>query len=242
MSASTSPRNSIKNRLLAALPLEEYSRLLPNLETVPLEFKQVLYEPNQLIDYVYFPNHGVISVLNIMEDGQAVEVATVGNEGMIGLPVFLGADKSLQQAFAQIPGDAMRMRVDVFKDKVTPGSSLHHLLQRYTQVLFNQVAQSAACNRLHSIEERCSRWLLMTQDRVGKDQFPLTQEFLSQMLGVRRASVTVVSGILQKAGLIQYTRGKITILDRVGLEAASCECYSIIKAEYDHLLGSNLGH
>ena len=241
MSASTDPRNSIQNRLLAALPKSEYSRLLPHLETVSLEFKQVFYEPNQPIEYVYFPNNGVVSLVNIMEDGATVEVATVGNEGMIGLPVFLGANTIPSKAFSQVPGDAMRIRADVFKDLVNQGSPLHNLLQLYTQALFNLVAQSAACNRLHSIEERFCRWMLMTTDRVGKDQFPLTQEFLAQMLGVRRASVSVVAAIIQKAGLIQYSRGKMTILDREGLESSSCECYRLVKQEFDRLLSGNLG-
>lgn len=231
------PHNPSKNRLLTALPVEEYERLLPKLESVSLPVKQVLYEPNKPIEYVYFVNHGVISLLNIMEDGTIVEIATVGNEGMVGLPVFLGGDTIPCRAFVQLPGDAIRMKADVFKYLVNQGSPLHGLLQRYTQALFNQVAQSAACNRVHSIEERCSRWLLMTRDRVNSDDFPLTQEFLSQMLGVRRPSVSVVAAILQKAGLIRYSRGKITILDRLGLEASACECYAIIKQEFDRLLG-----
>lgn len=239
MSVSPEPRIPAKNRLLATLPREEYERLLPNLETVSLTLKQVLYEPNELIKHVYFPTHGVGSLLNIMEGGMVVEVGTVGNEGMIGLPVFLGADKIPQQAIVQIPGDGMRMKADVFKDSVNQGSPLHGLLQRYTQTLFNQVAQSAACNCIHSIEERCCRWLLMTHDRVQSDEFPLTQEFLSDMLGVRRASVSVVAATLQKAGLIRYSRGAITILDRENLEASSCECYRIVKDEFDRLLGGN---
>lgn len=236
MSVSEDPRILPKNRLLAALPREEYEHLLPNLENVSLTFKQSIYEPNLPIEYVYFPNHGVVSLLNLMEDGTAVEIATVGNEGMVGIPVFLGADTIPGKAFSQIPGTAMRMKADVFKEKVNQGNPLHNLLQRYTQALFNQVAQSVACNRLHSIEERCCRWLLMTRDRVESDEFPLTQEFLSLMLGVRRPSVSVVAAILQKAGLIRYSRGKITILDREGLEAATCECYRIVKDEFNRLL------
>ncbi len=238
MSTPQDSGNSVQNRLLAALPQEEYSRLLPHLEQVSLDFKKVLYAPNEPIDHVYFVNKGVISMVNIMENGEIVEVATVGNEGMVGLPVFLGADKIPGEAFAQVPGEGVRMRANVFKDKVTPDSPLHNLLQRYTQALFNQIAQSAACNRLHSIEERFCRWLLMTHDRVESDTFPLTQEFLAQMLGVRRASVNTVASIIQRAGLIQYSRGKMTILDRVSLEASSCECYGIVKAEFDRLVCS----
>lgn len=237
MSVSQDPPIPPKNRLLAALPLEEYERLVSNLETVSLTLKQVLYEPNVPIQHVYFPNHGVVSLVNFMEDGTVVEIATVGNEGMLGIPVFLGVDKSPQQAFIQIPGDSMRMKADVFKNEVNRGGPLQSLVQRYTQALFNQIAQSAACNRIHSIEERCCRWLLMTRDRVGSDQFLLTQEFLSQMLGVRRPSVSVVAAILQKAGLINYSRGRMTILNREGLEASTCECYRIVQEEFERLLG-----
>lgn len=236
---SNKSRNPVKNQLLAVLPQEEYERLNAYLETVFLKLKQNLYLPNEPIEYIYFVNSGVASLLNLMEDGTAVEVATIGNEGMVGLPVFLGADRILGQAMVQIPGDALRMKADVFKDKVTPGSPLHDLLQRYTQTLFNQIAQSAACNRLHSVEERMCRWLLMTQDRVGQDSFVLTQEFLSQMLGVRRPTVSIAASILQKAGLIRYSRGNITILDREGLENASCECYRIIQVDFERLFNSN---
>ncbi|GAB1544627.1 Crp/Fnr family transcriptional regulator [Scytonema sp. NUACC21] len=238
MSGSQSSPNP-KNRLLAALPPEEHQRLLPHLQFITLEYKQVLYQPNEPIEYVYFPNNGVISLLTIMENGEAVEVGTVGNEGFVGLPLFLGANSIPGQAFSQIPGEALRMRAEVFKGKVTPGSPLHNLLQRYTQAMFNQIAQSAACNRLHSIEERFCRWLLMTEDRVGSHQFPITHEFLGQMLGVRRASVSVVAATIQRAGLISYSRGKMTILDREGLEDITCECYGIVKAEFDRLLGGN---
>lgn len=231
--------NASENRLLAALPKEEYERLVANMEAVFLELKHSVYEPNEPIEYVYFVKNGVVSLLNVMEDGKEVEVATVGNEGMVGLPVFLGAEKIPGRAFSQVPGDALRMKADVFKDKVTPGTRLHDLLQRYTQALFNQIAQGTACNTLHSVEERMCRWLLMTQDRVGKDEFPLTQEFLGQMLGVRRPTVSIAASILQKAGLIRYSRGGITILDREGLEDSSCECYAIIKAEFDRLVGGN---
>lgn len=228
-----------ENRLLAALPKEEYERLVANMEGVSLKLKQSVYEPNELIEYVYFVKNGVVSLLTVMEDGREVEVATVGNEGMVGLPVFLGSDKIPGKAFSQVPGDALRMKADVFKDKVTPGSPLHDLLQRYTQALFNLIAQGSACNSLHSVEERMCRWLLMTQDRVGQDEFPLTQEFLSKMLSVRRPTVSMTASILQKAGLICYSRGKITILDREGLEASSCECYGIITAEFDRLVGGD---
>lgn len=228
--------NPVTNKLLAALPKTEYQRLLPNLEPVSLSFKHLLYECNEPIEYVYFLNNCVVSLVRVMEDGGVVEVATIGNEGMAGLPVLLGATYSPNETFVQVPGDALRMQVDVFKREVTPGSPLHNLLLCYTQALMNMLAQSVACNRLHSIEERCCRWLLLTRDRVNSNEFPLTQEFLAQMLGVRRASVSEVAAILQKAGLIRYHRGKMMILNREGLERGSCECYQIIKKEFEHLL------
>ncbi len=229
-------RHQIRNRLLSALPDSEYERLLPHLEKVSLTLKQIIYMPNEPIEYVYFPNSGIISLVNLTEEGGTVEAATVGKEGMVGLPLLLGTDRMIGQAITQIVGDALRMKADVFKQEVTPASLLYSLLLRYTQALMNLISQSVACNRLHSVEDRCCRWLLLCQDRVESDEFPLTQEFLAQMLGVRRASVSVVAATLQKAGLIRYRRGKITILDRIGLEAASCECYQIVKQELDRLL------
>ena len=226
------PRNSI----LRALGDEEWRSLLPKMEHVKLSLKDVLYTPDDPIPYVYFPYSGVISMLTIMADGSAVEIATVGNEGMVGIPVFLGAGAMPGQAFSQVPGEGMRMKSFLFREHIESGGQLHGLMHRYTQGLLNQIAQSAACNRLHSIEERCSRWLLMTHDRVGADRFPLTQEFLAQMLGVRRATVNMAARMLQQAGLIRYSRGTITILDRAGLEETSCECYMVIKTEFDRLL------
>lgn len=236
--SSQDPNNS-KNRLLAALPKEEYERLLPHFELISLKLKQMLYVPNEPIEYIYFPNTGIISLLTLMENGESIEVATVGNEGIVGLPIFLGASTIPGEAFSQVPGDAMRMNASVFRREVTPGSIIYGLLLRYTQALFNQIAQSAACNRLHSIEERFCRWMLMTQDRVSSGEFPMTHEFLGQMLGVRRASISVTAAVLQKAGIIQYNRGKMRIIDRPQMENIACECYGIIKTEYDRLLGNN---
>lgn len=229
----------MKNQLLAALPPKEYSRLVAYMEVVPIEFKQEFYLPNQPIEYVYFLNDGVASMLTVMTDGLAIEVATVGNEGMVGLPVFLGVDRVPGECFMQVAGSGFKMRADAFKTHVTADSQLYNLLQRYTQTLFNQIAQSAACNRLHSIEQRMCRWLLMTADRVDTNTFSLTQEFLSIMLGVNRSTVSLNASILQKAGLINYTRGQITILDRPGLENITCECYQVVKAEFDRLLNGN---
>ncbi len=229
-------RNLCQNKLLSALPTQEYERLLPYMETVSLNFQQIIYAPNQSIDYVYFPNSGIISLVNITEDGRTIEAAMVGNEGMAGIPVFLGADRMPGQAISQVVGNALRMKADVFKYEVTPDTSLYNLLLRYTQALLNQISQSVACNCLHSVERRCCRWLLMCHDRVRSDQFTLTQELLSQMLGVRRASVSEVAATLQKEGLIRYNRGKITIRDRLGLEATACECYRVVKEEFERLL------
>jgi CRP-like cAMP-binding protein len=236
MSVFQSERNSVGNKLLADLPREEYERLLPKLETVSLALKQRLYKANEPIQHVYFPHNGVVSLVTTLADGGIIEVATVGNEGMIGIPILLGVDQLPNETFIQVPGEGLRMKVDVFRSEVPPGSPLHNLLLRYTQALINQIAQSAACNRLHSVEERACRWLLMTHDRVDSDQFPMTHEFLSHMLGVRRASVSVVAATLQKAGLICYSRGKMTILNRQGLEDCSCECFQIIKQEYARIL------
>jgi CRP-like cAMP-binding protein len=226
---------SVENRLLAALPNKVKARLEPNLERVSLPFKEVLYESRELIEYLYFPINAVVSVLTIVEEYTLAEVGLVGNEGMVGLSVFLGIEATPFKAIVQVPGEAMRMRADVFKDSVNLDNPLHGLLLRYTHALMFQISQSAACNPHHSVEERCCRWLLMTRDRVQSDQFPLTHEFLSQMLGVRRASITVVAGRLQKAELIRYSRGQMTILDSLGLEAVSCQCYRLVKDEEDRL-------
>ena len=225
-----------RNRLLARLPTEEYEHLLRFLEVCSLDVKFPFYEPYQPIDYVYFPNNVVASILTVMDDGIQVEVGTVGNEGMIGTPVFLGAVQTTGLAFAQIPGEAMRMKSEEFRREVGRDGALTFLLHHYLQALFVQLSQSTACNRLHSLEQRTARWLLMTRDRVGNDEFPLTQEFLSRMLGVRRASVNAAARALQNKGLIRYRRGIITITDPAGLEAVCCECYRVVKAEYDRLL------
>lgn len=225
-----------KNALLSALPADEKARIESRLLPVHLGLKDVVYEPNVPIPFVYFPLSGVVSLVVVMDDGLVVECATVGNEGLAGVPVFLGAERSPHQAFSQVPGESLRMSADDFRRETQPGSALHDVLQRYNQGLMNQMAYSVACNRLHSVEERMCRWLLMTRDRVGANDFSLTQEFLAQMLGVRRASVTVVAGVLQKAGFIAYSRGRITILDGRRLEAAACECYEIVQKEFERLL------
>lgn len=224
------------NRLLAALPVDEYERVLPRLERVSLGQAEPLFEPWARIEHVYFPLSGVFSMVVTMADGSAVEVATIGSEGMAGLPVFLGAEHGPTKVFCQIPGEAVRMQAGAFKEEIGRHGALTDLALRYTQAVLNQVSQSAACNHLHSVEQRMGRWLLMAHDRVGADEFPLTQQFLAEMLGVRRPSVSVVAAKLQDAGLIRYHWGRITVLDRTGLEAASCECYRAVKDEFDRLL------
>ncbi|MBD2744975.1 Crp/Fnr family transcriptional regulator [Coleofasciculus sp. FACHB-1120] len=235
--ASAKPRN----RLLAALPDAEYQRLVPNLERVSLSFKQVLFEVGEPLEYVYFPYQAIISSLSTMSDGSMVEVALVGNDGVAGLLPALGDNIATTTATVQVPDSAMRMKASVLKTEFQRGGSLQSLLLRYMQALYAFVSQNAACNRLHYLEGRLARWLLLVCDRVESNELPLTQEFMSQMLGVRRAGVTEVANALQQAGLIRYTRGKVTILNREELEATSCECYQVIQGEYARLLGTKNG-
>ena len=224
------------NRLLGALPAEDFERLLPHLETVTLEVKDFIYETDRPIEYVYFPIDCVTSTIATMRDGRTVEVGTIGKEGMDGLPVFLGAQTAPLASFCQVPGDAARMTAEALRSEVGPGDRLYELLRRFTEATLVFAAQSSACNRLHSVEQRCSRWILHTHDRVGKDEFYLTQEFLSQMLGVRRASVSEVASAFQGEGLISYRRGILRIVDHSGLEAVTCECYGVITKEFERLL------
>lgn len=224
------------NRLLAALPPEEYQRLLPQLEFVSLDLGRVLYQVGQPIDYVYFPHRSMISLVMVLQDGSTAEVGLVSGNGMVGIPVILGSDISFNLAIVQIADGAMRMPADSLKTEFKRGGSLQALLLRYVQALLTQVSQTAACNRLHGLEARLARWMLLVQDTIHSNELQLTQEFIAQMLGVRRAGVTIAAGALQQAGLIRYSRGKITILDRQGLEAISCECYRVIENEYDRLL------
>jgi CRP-like cAMP-binding protein len=233
---TTSPADPPHNRILASLPAEEYAALAPRFERVEPKLKQLLFDVDQLIEHVYFPEALVVSVVGVMADGSAVETATVGREGMVGLPVFLGTDRTSAQAFAQIPGAALRMSAGEFREAVAGSAALTRALNHYTQALFTLVAQSSACNRLHTMRERCARWLLHTHDRVGRDEFPLTHQFLSQMLGERRATVTEAMGALQAAGAITYEMGQVRVRDRAELDALACECYAVIVREFDRLL------
>ena len=226
------------NSILAALPPDEMEILQPLLEAVQLPFRQSLYEAGRPVDHVYFLSRGVASMVSEMSDGLAVEIATVGPEGMVGMPILLSADRMASKAFIQVPGEGVRMEADAFRAIIGRCPALNRLLLRYTLALITFMAQNAACNRAHAVEERCSRWLLLTQDRVRSTSFPLTQEFMAEMLGVRRPTVSIAAGMLAKAGLITYVRGQITILDRRGLEAACCDCYRIIAGEFEQLLGN----
>jgi CRP-like cAMP-binding protein len=227
------------NRLLDSLPSAELADLAPHLDAERLELKDVLFERGKPLDYVFFPISAVASLLNLVETNGGVEVATVGNEGLVGLPISWGIAHSNPRELVQVqvPGDVLVMDAETFSSKHSAGGAFTSLVQRYTQAFVTQLGQQVACNGLHSVEERCARWLLLTNDRVGSDEFPLTQEFLSQMLGVRRASVTVVAGLLQQAGFMKFRRGRVTILDRQGLESAACECYRVLREVFDRLLG-----
>jgi CRP-like cAMP-binding protein len=224
------------NRLLATLPKNEYKRLSPKLKTVSLVLGEVLYESGDAIKYVYFPNDSIISLISDLSETSWVEVGMVGNEGMAGLSVFMGVGFSPTGALVQGSGTAMRMSSAAVRTEANRLGSLHRLLHRYSHSLLTQVAQSSVCNLFHLVDARLARWLLMTNDRLGAEQFPLTQEFLSNMLGVRREGVSKAAGALQARKLIRYSRGVITILNRRGLEAKSCECYAIVKAETDAYL------
>jgi CRP-like cAMP-binding protein len=223
------------------LEAAEYTRLLEDAETVELELRTVLYEGNAPITHVFFLGRGVASIIAPVGDGASVEVGTVGNEGLVGLPLLFGVDREPAKAFIQVAAGGVRVTAAAFQAAVAESAPLRALFLRYAQSYLSQVSQSSACNRAHSIEERCARWLLMTHDRVEADEFPLTQEFLALMLGVRRAGVTVAAGVLQKAGFIEYTHGRIKIVDRPGLENAACACYQIIRDSYNgvpHRFGS----
>ncbi len=233
---SSSNGDGSVNRLLATLPKNEYERLLPKLKTVSLVLGEALYEPGDVIKYVYFPNDSIISLISKLSATSLLEVGMVGNEGMAGLAVFMGVNSSSTRALVQGAGTAMRMSSAAVRTEANRLGSLHHLLHRYSHSLLAQVSQSSACNRFHVVDARLARWLLMTNDRLAAEEFPLTQEFLSNMLGVRREGVSKAARTLQAGKLIHYSRGVITILNRRGLEAKSCECYAIIKAETDAYL------
>jgi CRP-like cAMP-binding protein len=234
---TTSRMNVVgQNCLLQLLPPAERDRLSAHMQRVTVKRGDVLFERDKPINAVDFPLRGMLSVVVQMEDGSAVEIGTVGNEGMAGVPLVLGAERSPAKGFYQIAGESMRMSSKAFGEELARHGPFEDLARRYSQGFLNQVGQAAACNRLHHVEHRLCRWILMSQDRVASDVVALTQDFLAHMLGVRRASVSIAAGILQKAGLIRYNRGEIEVLDRSGLEQGACECYEVVRKEYERLL------
>jgi CRP-like cAMP-binding protein len=242
MASSDSSRPVPRNRLLAALPQEDLARLRPRLELVDLPLRHVLHAPDAPIGAVYFPETGWISMLATLESGDAAEVGLIGREGMVGLPLLFGTDRSPFEAMAQMGGTALRLDAAAFRDALEDSPALRALLLRYALAFSTQVSWTAACNGRHHIEQRLARWMLMGHDRSESDDFPMTHEFLSMMLGVRRAGVTVAAGALQRAGLIRYDRGRMAITDRPGLEAAACECHENVRRESARPLGpGNIG-
>jgi CRP-like cAMP-binding protein len=231
MSSSKNPR--IANQLLAALPKKDYQKLQRHLEEIPLVFEEILYQPNVLISDVYFPNSGIISLLAAVNGRATLEVGLVGKEGLLGLAIFMGVNTSQNRAVVQGAGSAMKMKATALRKECSNGGVLPRLLGRYTHSLLTQITQAAVCNQFHLVDARLARWLLMTHDRMGDDEFQLTQEFLSNMLGVRREGVSRAATNLQKRKLITYSRGRLRVIDRPGLEATSCGCYEIITEEAD---------
>jgi CRP-like cAMP-binding protein len=230
---------SYRNRLLELLHPLDLDRLRQHLEPVVLEYRQSLYEANEPITSVYFPIDGVVSLVNTMADGSSVEVGTIGNEGVVGLPVILGDHLAATDVYIKVPGTGLRLPADILTAELERSSGTRMVMLRYAHAFFNHVAQSAACSHHHNIAQRCCRWLLMTHDRVHSDQFLLTQDFFAMMLGVRRTSVSEVAGELKHQKLIDYSRGLVTILNRSGLEKRACECYAVSKKEFDRLLGTS---
>jgi CRP-like cAMP-binding protein len=228
----------IENQLLAALSDEERERFLPTVERVSLTLGEVLYEPEEAIHHVYFPNSGVVSMLTILGENASVEVSTVGKEGVVGVPLFLGVNLMLNRAVVQVPGEAMSIEAEAFVDAAKHSGMFHRLLHLYTYTLLSQMSYSVACIRFHNVEKRLARWLLQIQDHVQVDEFQLTQGFIARMVGAKRPHVTTAAGNLQKAGLIRYYRGKIAVLDRDGLKTAACDCYRIIKKSFDDSFGA----
>jgi CRP-like cAMP-binding protein len=236
MAKAASTPHAPRNALLARLSPDNYRRLLPRLKSRKAESGQVLHEDRAPVEFAFFPITAVTSYLKVMQSGAAIEVGTVGKEGLVGVGVALGANSSPHRVIAQVPGEVLQIEVRALLSEVERSLPFRRLLVSYQSAFHAQVSQSVACNGLHPVGKRCCRWLLMTHDRVGSDLLPLTHEFLSLMLGVRRASVTDVLGPLRNRGLIAYTRGSITIRDRKGMEAAACECYCVVRDEYDRLL------
>lgn len=226
------------NGILDSLPRGEREAILPELKSVTFKTGEVLYRPDERISSAYFPSACVISIINVMRDGNGVEIVTIGHEGLVGTPVIWGADRTPHQTVCQLGGEAYSIRMGTLQALVPKARTLRLLMQRHAQAVYISMGQSIACNSLHSLTQRCARWLLLTHDRVGSDRFPLTQEFLASMLGVNRQSVSVVASTLQKFGFIKYSRGYLTIVDRKGLKSNACECYQLVADQYKRLLSN----
>lgn len=233
-------RDTRKNHLLAALPDDEWDRWLPHLESIDLRLGQVLYEPGNTLRHVYFPTSAIVSLLYVMQDGASAEIAVVGHEGIVGISLFMGGESTPSRAVVQSAGQGFRLQAQKMKDEFKRSGPVMHLLLRYTQALITQMAQTAVCNRHHTLDKQLCRWLLLSLDRLHGNQLVMTQELIANMLGVRREGVTEAAIKLQEAGLIRYARGRITVLDRTGLEKRTCECYAVVKKEYDRLLPDTL--
>jgi CRP-like cAMP-binding protein len=236
MPTDAATNDPTKNRILAALPREEYELILPHLGHVSFKLGEVVYESGGQMDYIYFPTTAIISLLYVMENGSSAEMGMAGNEGLVGVALFMGGNTMPNRAVIQSAGGAFRMRAKVLRDEFARGGAFQRLLLRYTQALLTQMSQTAVCNRLHEIEQQLCRWLLLSHDRLDSDELVMTQELIANMLGVRREGVTHAAGRLLESGLNSDVRGRITNLDRRGLEAAVCECYKVVKDEYDRLL------
>ena len=230
------PHSPNQNHLLATLPIDEAERLYAHLELVELLLGGVLYESGDQLQYVYFPTGSIVSLLYVMADGASAEIAVVGNEGIIGIALFMGGETMPNRAVVQNAGYAYRLKGELLKKEFNRGGELQHLLLRYTQALLTQMSQTAVCNRHHSVDQQLCRWLLLSLDRLPSNELSMTQELIANMLGVRREGVTEAAGKLQSAGLIHYSRGRITVIDRPRLEARACECYQVVKMEFDRLL------
>jgi CRP-like cAMP-binding protein len=230
----TAPARS--NRLLLALPEDEFAKWLPQLEAVEMPLGQVIYEPGVRLTHVYFPTTAIVSLLYVMENGASAEIAVVGNEGIVGISLFMGGESTPSRGVVQSAGQGYRLKASLMMQEFNQAGPVLHLLLRYTQALITQMAQTAVCNRHHSLDQQLCRWLLLSLDRLPSNDLVMTQELIANMLGVRREGVTEAAGQLHKAGLIRYRRGHITVLDRAGLEKRTCECYAVVKNEYDRLL------
>lgn len=226
----------LQNHLLAAMLPDEYERIVAHLELIPMPLGDVLYESGAQMRHVYFPTSAIVSLLYVMENGASAEIAVVGNEGIVGVSLFMGGETTPSRAVVQSAGNAYRLKGQVLKDEFFRAASMQRLLLRYTQSLLTQMAQTAVCNRHHSLDQQLCRWLLLSLDRLPANELVMTQELIANMLGVRREGVTEAAGNLQRAGLIEYHRGHITVLDRAGLEDRACECYAVVKKETDRLL------